>query len=213
MVPSRSEAEAAASTRPDGEKMSGKSERELRTRTIILDAAQRTIEKHGTALMRQIIRESGLSLGTVYRYFRSRDHIIAELQIRWIEHLDKTFACSSLDPTERLVAVVDATCKSLDLAPEIARHTVHARQSGQPGVREACEALDQRTSHFLKGVIADDQGLVDQVYPTLRLAWYGAISLWAQHLMTTEDVRVELERTTRLLASGYPRRQVRLKRG
>jgi AcrR family transcriptional regulator len=50
-------------------------------RTAILEATMKLISEngfHGTA-MSQVVRESGVSAGTIYHYFESKDELIDEL--------------------------------------------------------------------------------------------------------------------------------------
>lgn len=179
------------------------------TRRQILDATQRLLLRKGSASIRDIEAESGLARGTLYRHFESRDHIVAVLQLRWIDHLERTFKCKSADPLVRLHAVVDATTKCIRFDPVIARAALEARQTNSAGVFDACDELDRRVTTFLRAVVLKNNDVGERLDGPFRLVWYGALTQWAQALLSIEELELELKDAANLLVAGLgctPRR-------
>jgi AcrR family transcriptional regulator len=62
-------------------------------RRQILDAARRCFLRNGfhSTSMQDVIAEAGLSVGAVYRYFRSKNEIIAAIAEEYAEHVKQIF--------------------------------------------------------------------------------------------------------------------------
>lgn len=178
------------------------SRRDAETRRRVLDAAQRLLERDDPVGIREIEAESGLARATIYRNFRSRDHILVELQLRWIELLEKTFVRSSYDSRDVLLGVIAATTESLHVDPHVAKAAIRARQSDGAGVLEACKELDARVAAFLSMALGRDSVEGRQCAVPFRLAWYGALTQWAQGLLTVEQLASELSNVARLMTAG-----------
>lgn len=176
-------------------------ERVQETRRQILDATKRLLERRGSASIRDIETESGLARGTIYRHFESRDHIVTALQMRWVDYVERAFTCSSDDPTARLRAVVDATVKSIRFDPVIARAALEARQTASAGVFDACCELDRLVRTFLRDVVLGHDAAARLAGP-FRLAWYGALTQWAQGLLSIDQLDAELKEVAGFLAAG-----------
>ncbi|MGW0180293.1 TetR/AcrR family transcriptional regulator [Nocardia sp. NPDC003345] len=78
-----------------------------KTRDALLDAAQRVFETVGflDTRVEQIAQEAGVSYGTFYRYFESKDDVFGELSTRLFEDMHRREpAAAGLSPAARLVA-------------------------------------------------------------------------------------------------------------
>jgi AcrR family transcriptional regulator len=86
-------------------------------RDLILDTAVSLVEERGTDgfQVREVVERSGVALGTIYRYFPSKDHLIAEA-------LDR----ATSDLRERLVA------ESIERRPGNARASLQLMLSADP---------------------------------------------------------------------------------
>ncbi|WP_063128727.1 TetR/AcrR family transcriptional regulator [Nocardia fusca] len=78
-----------------------------KTRDALLDAARRVFETVGflDARVELIAQEAGVSYGTFYRYFESKDDVFGELSNRLFEDMHRREpAAADLSPAERLIA-------------------------------------------------------------------------------------------------------------
>ncbi|WP_216912481.1 TetR/AcrR family transcriptional regulator [Nocardia sp. NBC_01377] len=78
-----------------------------KTRDAVLDAARRVFETVGflDARVEQIAQEAGVSYGTFYRYFESKDDVFGELSTRLFEDMHRREqTAADLSPAEKLIA-------------------------------------------------------------------------------------------------------------
>jgi AcrR family transcriptional regulator len=95
-------------------------------RQQILDGAARCFARdgfHGTS-MQDVLKESGLSAGAVYRYFRSKDEIIEALAMTVLERVGGTFdealtAGEPPPPEEILPDILDRIWTELRFPPSL----------------------------------------------------------------------------------------------
>lgn len=74
--------------------------------------------------------------------------------------------------------------------------------SDSAGVFKACSELDQQIISFLTEVLTNSAGTTEGVVGPFRLAWYGALTQWAQGLLTLEDLARELTIVADILIHG-----------
>jgi AcrR family transcriptional regulator len=142
-------------------------------RRQILDAARRCFARNGfhATSMQDILTEANLSAGAVYRYFRSKDEIIAEIATAAMADTASAFdAVSDADPPPPLHEVfgqVFANFEELDRRQDAARMAIQVWSEAQ-----RCPALAERLTegigvvrkavtrlveaHQERGLIADD---------------------------------------------------------
>jgi AcrR family transcriptional regulator len=121
----------------------------LETAAEIVDAAEQIVLAADLeALTVQAIAEAiGMTAGALYRYFPSRDAIVAAVQLRVIERLaaavDSAVAAAPEDPLARIVAVGEAIVAFARAEP--VRYGLLSRMLAVPrplvGDREAAEVL------------------------------------------------------------------------
>ncbi|MET7767470.1 TetR/AcrR family transcriptional regulator [Nocardia sp. NPDC005366] len=78
-----------------------------KTRDALLDAARRVFETGGflDARVEQIAQEAGVSYGTFYRYFESKEDVFGELSTRLFEDMHRREPTPPhLSPAEKLIA-------------------------------------------------------------------------------------------------------------
>lgn len=80
---------------------------------VILDGAMRALARHGTTRlsMTDICRESGVSRGTLYRYFGSREEVLNAVNLRIVAVSQETFAnavADDPDPDNRVRVILHA---------------------------------------------------------------------------------------------------------
>ncbi len=92
---------------------SGKTRKGEQTRTRILETALKLFREHGyeKTTMRAIAAEGGVSLGSAYYYFESKEHLVQAFYLQ--THLEHLAACEEIlkkdsDLADRLLGVVRA---------------------------------------------------------------------------------------------------------
>lgn len=73
-----------------------------RTKTLLLDAALRLFARQGVGAtaIHEIAAEAGVSNGTFYNYFRTRDEVVEAVSVRLAERLQEEITASAADVTD-----------------------------------------------------------------------------------------------------------------
>jgi TetR/AcrR family transcriptional regulator, cholesterol catabolism regulator len=116
---------------------------------------------------RQLVRRAeraGIALGTVYRYFSSKDHLLAAALCEWQERLARRVLTpraaeeteASGDLTERVLSYVRKEVRGFARNPKIAELMVQVHVSSDPYAREALARMtainDEVMAQLLAGV-------------------------------------------------------------
>ncbi|MCW2794898.1 TetR/AcrR family transcriptional regulator [Nocardioides sp.] len=169
-----------------------------------LDATKHLVEDGGyeAVHMRDVVQGAGVSLGSLYRYFSGRDHLIAELQFQWIGALSERRDPLPHEPSDRVAELIHQTCVSLAGSPRLGRATVLALQSRDPAVQNCRRRVDNIFMSYFSEVVSDQPFSAALVAEPLRLAWHGALTLWAQGHSNLTELDDCLQETARTLVAG-----------
>ena len=105
-------------------------EQQDRRRRIIDAAFELGAEKGYDAVqMRDVAAISNVSLATIYRYFSSKDHLLAAAMTGWMAKLQSRVAQSPPrgdDAVEQLIDVLRRGCRAMERQPKLTRALVRA---------------------------------------------------------------------------------------
>jgi AcrR family transcriptional regulator len=115
-------------------------QQERRARVLAAATALATEGGYDAVNMKDVAERSSVSLATVYRYFGSKDHLLAEVLVGWGDRL-----AGRLDdapprgdsPADRVVNVLRRAARAVELEPRLAEATTAALLSRDPGVAES----------------------------------------------------------------------------
>jgi TetR/AcrR family transcriptional regulator, cholesterol catabolism regulator len=177
---------------------------EARRRRLMIAATALVAEGGYDAVqMRDVAARADVALGTIYRYYSSKDHLLAEINLRWMRDLAAevaTRAWGDATPLERLVEVVRMSTEPVERDSRMGEVFIRTATSGDAAAAACHRELGALQLQMLEQALADvDPETRDGVIRVLRLVWYaalvGKVSGWAN----VDGVREELERTARLL--------------
>jgi TetR/AcrR family transcriptional regulator, cholesterol catabolism regulator len=153
--------------------------------------------------MKEIAERAGVALGTVYRYFSSKDHLMAAALVEWARGLDTVSPRREVvgaDPAERLGAVLHQALRAYRRQPNFARIVVIVANSTDPYASECFQQLGSVVMGTLTHAIDDvEPDRRDGVLSVVGAVWYHGLSEWVKGRMTIDDVSDLLDRTCRLL--------------
>ncbi|MEY2419929.1 MAG: TetR/AcrR family transcriptional regulator, cholesterol catabolism regulator [Actinomycetota bacterium] len=173
-------------------------------RTRVIEAAIELATEGGydAVQMRDVAARAGVALGTVYRYFSSKDHLLAAALLEWARSLEDapTRVGNDEDPVERLVAVIRRITRASGRAPELFAALVTAITAPDPAVSE-CQAQVQ---HIVSGVLSAPLTDVDPeiragAVRVLAHVWFASLLGWVKGWTAMGQVAEELEFAARLL--------------
>lgn len=159
--------------------------------------------------MKEIAERSGVALGTVYRYFSSKDHLLAAAMVQWASALDERASRRPVPDgtaSDRLSAVLHQALRAYARQPTFARLLVLVANSTDP-YASACYA-DMRPVVFPALERAID--LVDadtraRILAVVGAVWYHCLVEWVNQRMTIDEVTTMLDSTCELLLAPYER--------
>lgn len=177
---------------------------EARKRRVI-EAAMRLAADGGydAVQMREVAARADVALGTIYRYFSSKDAVLVAGMAGWLRLARKNIAAEGIvadQPADQLLAVLDSTVRNSLNEPRLTEALITALASTEPDV--AVYKLD--VEHELSGLISDALGGfegvdVDGVRRVIGHVWFSAIVGWVSGTRPGESVMDELELAAHLL--------------
>ena len=196
-----------APTAVDGSALSAK---QLARRQRVIEVALQMGAEGGydAVHMREVADRSSVSLGTIYRYFGSKDHLLAAALSEWTAQLQERLArrpARGDSPVEQLVDVLRRGSRALEQQPNLAAALIKALGSDDPLVAEAASQVRGQISAMAEPILAtlapeEIEGIVD----VLRHVWYSAMMIWANGRSQVSAIGDELERAARLLLAAHP---------
>ena len=153
--------------------------------------------------IREVAQASGLALGTVYRYFASKEHLFAAVFLEWLSTLSRTVEdepTAGDDNHSRLVDVLFRTIRAFEQRPSFYTLLVMTTRTSDPFVRELREAMRENSERVLAaplvGVSDDDRTVVVMVVGAMLETALGA---WVSGVISIEDVYARTARLVDLL--------------
>jgi AcrR family transcriptional regulator len=138
-------------------------QRERRERIIEAGLALLRNHDHTQIQMKDVAGEAGVALGTVYRYFQSKDHLFAEVLAHWAAQLQTNVDRRPLKGTTnaaRLTDVLHRSMRAFQSWPQLARVVLALESSPDPFTREIfARNMARNTAVYVEAL----QGLPEDV--------------------------------------------------
>jgi AcrR family transcriptional regulator len=152
-----------------------------RTRTELLDAAERVVLRDGpSASMNAIATEAGITKPILYRHFGDKAGLYVALADRHIETLLALLREALTRPAtrrERTVAAIDAWLRLVEGNPALYRFLVHRGQAEEPEVRDRVAIFQRRLGDALAIGIAAELGLPEDQWPRAQAWAHGIVGM------------------------------------
>ncbi len=174
-------------------------------RERVLDAAMSLAAEGGydAVQMRDVATRAQVALGTIYRYFSSKDHLLAACQLELWRAMADRFERrppQGATPADRVVELLTRAMQAAEREPRRTAALVTASASPDPAVRDCQIELMATMDEVIAAPMGDlDPVLRARVVRTLRMAWFGWLVGWVNGWNDTATVNAELESAIRLL--------------
>jgi TetR/AcrR family transcriptional regulator, cholesterol catabolism regulator len=175
-------------------------------RKRILDATLALASKGGydAVQMREVAERADVALGTLYRYFPSKIHLlvsglIMELE-RTKEKLDKRPVPGDT-PTDRIIYVLTKVTRNMQREPLLTEAITRAFMFADPSAATEVNAVATLMEHMLtdamhEGEPTDDERAIARVIGDV---WLSNLVAWVTRRASASDVTRQLELAARLL--------------
>jgi TetR/AcrR family transcriptional regulator, cholesterol catabolism regulator len=182
-----------------------RSQQQAERRARVIDAAMTLAAKGGydAVQMRAVAQEADVALGTLYRYFSSKDQLLlagleqlaGEMQEQLHEH-----PVEGRTSHERVSKVLRKLCDVLEAEPLLAHAVVTALSSSDPDVAEHTAGVQKRLTAMiaeaLDGESIDD---IDGVTNVLGMVWFSSMLSWVGGRTEVGTMAQDLDMASRLL--------------
>lgn len=174
-------------------------------RARVIDAAlslsrRRTFDQ---IQVKDVAEEAGVALGTVYRYFSSKDHLFAEALVRWVESLQTNVTRHPLTgavPADRLREVLHRCVRAFQGQPNLAKLVTTLTVSSDPFAIEAVARMDMITSAvFREALIGIEEETVRSMVRIVYQVLDGLLRMWSAGRLSIVDVYDTLDDMVGLL--------------
>jgi AcrR family transcriptional regulator len=153
--------------------------------------------------MRDVAARADVAMGTVYRYFTSKDHLLAATLVYWVEQLDVRIGQhppQGDQPADRVLDVLDRALRAMGRQPRLVA-AVFTSLSSPDTAAVGCQ---QQITLLMEGIIARAMGEppVPDMPERARMighVWYSALVGWINGWSTMARVYDELAVSVRLL--------------
>jgi AcrR family transcriptional regulator len=187
-------------------------DRQLQRREALLSAVMQLALERGidNVQMKSVAELSGVALGTTYRYFASKEHLLASALIEWQARLTDLILLESHDfqgddqRVDRIVDFLHRGMRGFQRYPSYADLMIYVAASRDPYARQALEAMSVRTDRVLRLYLGPDvaQDLFDTVSFTIGSVWLNAILMWRSGRDSLEAAYANIENGVRLSCAG-----------
>ena len=153
--------------------------------------------------MRDVATGASVALGTIYRYFTSKDQLLAAAMVEWLGQLEQQVAQRPPrgdTAAERVVDVVRRANRTLGRNPRLTAALVTAVAAPDPDV----VALHRASSAAMQRILSAPTGDLDEatkadVVRVLNHVWFSALLTWVHGWTDVDHVIEELEVAGRLV--------------
>jgi len=174
-------------------------------RQRIVGAAMRLAAAGGydAVRMKRVAARAGVALGTVYRYFASKDHLLAEALVAWGGVLGERLRLApprGASPGERVAQVFRRMARGVEAQPELGVALTRALLSCDPSAFANRSGLSAMLRGWIELALGDAP-VRDRagVVALLEHVCFSCMLSLVQGHRTPREVGDELDRTARLL--------------
>ena len=179
-------------------------------RKRILDATIALASRGGfdAVQMRAVAEQADVALGTLYRYFPSKIHLLVSALGREFEKAEAASRGKSIPgdtPHERVMHVLTRTTRGLQGEPHLTEALTRAFMFADASVQSEIHHVGMLlTSMLTRAMHPDKPDLTDEDVAIARVigdVWLSALVGWVTGRTSTEDVTRQMDVAVRLLLS------------
>jgi AcrR family transcriptional regulator len=158
--------------------------------------------------MRDVATRANVALGTIYRYFSSKDALLAAAMVQWMAELEERVLArppAGRRTPERVMNVLDRALRAIDREPQLTRAVVTALTAGDPaGVVALAGTTDTLARIMRPAFPADvDPAVEASVAKMLGHIWWSTLIAWAAGMGDMRWASAELTEAAELLTAGF----------
>jgi AcrR family transcriptional regulator len=158
--------------------------------------------------MRDVSERAGFALGTVYRYFSSKEHLYAAAMLEWASVMTPNLLPVGAEPEndeQRLRRFLRRVVKSFERWPRMMRAEMVIETSSDPNARALLEGFSQNFVASVRAVLRDmSPANAEAVARLINSVTYRELRAWALGRQSIDDVERHSMKAVDLIFSGPP---------
>jgi TetR/AcrR family transcriptional regulator, cholesterol catabolism regulator len=165
---------------------------------------------------RDVADQAGIALGTLYKSFVSKEHILSAAIEREADDLERRLKArppAGKTATDRLQALFKIVTRAMCAKPKYARAVIRAMASGQPEVASHVTAYQGRMNAIIGSVMRDDGVELDENELTLatllQQIWFASLVAWSAGILSQADVTSHMNMAIEMLMACPKTRSLR----
>ena len=133
--------------------------------------------------MRDVATSAGVALGTIYRYFPSKDALLAAAMVEWMEDLERRVTQrgpQGATTAERVYDVLRRAVSTMEKQPKLAEAVINALTSDDEAAgRASISTTDVMTRVMLQAFPSDiDPATEASIAKVLGHVWFSCLVAW-----------------------------------
>jgi AcrR family transcriptional regulator len=204
MSPAKAAAQPTATSGPAESELGSAAQRERRKR--IIDATLALASKGGydAVQMRAVAERADVALGTLYRYFPSKIHLLVSGLVREFERAKEKIDRRPIPGDgryERVIYVLNLVTKNMQREPLLTEAMTRAFMFADPSAASEVEAVAATMEQILTGAMHDGEPTADEqaIARVIGDVWLSNLVAWVTRRASANDVANHLELAARLL--------------
>ncbi len=158
--------------------------------------------------MRDVATRANVALGTIYRYFSSKDHLLAAALVEWARDLERRV--SARPPrgdtvAARMIDILSRATRAMEREPELSAALMAALSAPDPRAAECQQEVGEvmariQAQAFPPGFEPELQAAIVR---TLGHVWFSALIGWVNGWVGITEAGTELAAAAHLLLDQY----------
>jgi AcrR family transcriptional regulator len=196
-----------ASTESSSPHPSAMTPRQRDRRDRLIEAALHLLETddYERIQVKDVADQAGVSLGTLYNYFSSKERLFAEVLVRWANSFPvniRNRPLGTAPPGGRLKEAVHRALRAFERRPQMARLVNVLEMSTDPMAAEMLGRLNQSTTDgYLQALSTLEPGIARRTVDVLHAVFSVTLREWSQGRMTMGEVHDRIDSAVDLLRS------------
>lgn len=158
--------------------------------------------------MRDVAGRARVALGTIYRYFSSKDALLAAVMVLWLADLERRvnrYPPAGTTTVERVTDVLGQALGSMERNPQLSNAVVTAMTAGDPAGVAAMREVTDTFARILRPAFPEgvDPSRQAAAATTLGHVWWSATIAWANGMGDMAWVADQLGQATELVAERF----------
>jgi AcrR family transcriptional regulator len=174
-------------------------------RQRIVDAGLALLEasEYERIQVRDVAEEAAVALGTLYRYFSSKEHLFGEVLVQWAATLATSTTRRPLagtDPAARLEEALHRSVRAFERRPQLAKLVSRLQVSDDPSAADVLSRLGAATNDVYLKVLEDlDPGVATRTVRVVDAVLDSSLRAWSAGRLPIREVYRSLSDAVTLL--------------